>query len=823
MLEIRKLVKVFLASPGDLSEERKSAKSVVDEFNISWAEEFSYHVELVGWEDTVSVHGRPQATINRELDRCDLFVGMLWKRWGTPPDNIGNYTSGFEEEFALSMERRSRIGQPEMSLYFKDIDPELIRDPGPELKKVLSFKDQLIADKNILFESFSDARDFEKKLRRCITNYIRGLRSKESEKQSEPDQALNSNPDEQNRTNNCNDASNTPLSVEGANFLRAFISKTETVEYDQITPSEIARFRLLASLLKRSENDERFLGAHDANLLFIERSLGDFGREEITGLINCGLENFQYSNVPFWHWYATYGGFKTQLLPFYSLFGSFVLRSNAIAAMKLITEPLPSKGGYNREYFLRSWFSENAESTLRASALGYLSKCGVTSDLAIIREEFGKNDSLTNYSAIEAIIHICLRDSREKALLELYELQPIFIHPKTMAALFQDESLISTETLLKGIEHINSGVRLSVVKLLIKRQGLTVEIADKLLGDPDPRVRHEALLELIKHGRIFSDNEAEQILVKKTPSIAGNPRMGLPSALGNSSGEDYWKQYQRERLKLFAEESLINLVEQMNMDFNQEARFVLCDLYFKRHGDKLRNLLSDQYKSEFTRIVYAFVEKHGEDFREDIEQLRDFTCKQLTRKGLDLICRKAEAKDINLVRATLKSGMHWCSDADIDYIGRFGEWEDIKLLIDIVEQPIWSGTLGKPISVEEKYCSAALAICQLVRKRVPEVLAMEMPSRLLSQVIIVTPDKIFRDLGDHAIIDVFRLQDETVRKMAALKCVKALPKKSLVKLLDMYISGDHFRYYNVIHWLDFGISTPRERAILAANEIINGR
>lgn len=54
MADTRKIVKLFLASPGDLSDERKAAKSVVDEVNDLLAEEFGYQVELIGWEDTVS-------------------------------------------------------------------------------------------------------------------------------------------------------------------------------------------------------------------------------------------------------------------------------------------------------------------------------------------------------------------------------------------------------------------------------------------------------------------------------------------------------------------------------------------------------------------------------------------------------------------------------------------------------------------------------------------------------------------------------------------------------------------------------------------------
>jgi hypothetical protein len=108
MADSRKIVKVFLASPSDLQEERRAAKSVVDEFNKLWADSLGYHVELVGWEDTISGFGRPQEIINRDLVQCELFVGMMWKRWGTPPSNTGGYTSGFEEEFETDDRRRSR-------------------------------------------------------------------------------------------------------------------------------------------------------------------------------------------------------------------------------------------------------------------------------------------------------------------------------------------------------------------------------------------------------------------------------------------------------------------------------------------------------------------------------------------------------------------------------------------------------------------------------------------------------------------------------------------------------------------------------------------
>jgi Domain of unknown function (DUF4062) len=175
MTSSRKIVKIFLASPGDLQEERQAAKAVVDEFNKQWADRLGIHVELVGWEDTVSRYGRPQELINQELDRCEAFIGIIWKRWGSPPDKGAGYTSGFEEEFERSIKSKEKSGKPEISLFFKDVDAELLKDPGDDLRKVTAFKNKIIEQKNILFEKFGNRREFEAKARSCITSYVQYL------------------------------------------------------------------------------------------------------------------------------------------------------------------------------------------------------------------------------------------------------------------------------------------------------------------------------------------------------------------------------------------------------------------------------------------------------------------------------------------------------------------------------------------------------------------------------------------------------------------------------------------------------------------------
>ena len=126
----RTIIKVFLGSPGDLMNERKAAREVVDEFNSNWADHFGYEIDLVGWEGIEGGAGRPQSIINKELDECNLFYGMIWKRWGMAPSKTGPYTSGFEEEFRRAQKRFNDSGKPELKLAFKAVDPELLKRSG---------------------------------------------------------------------------------------------------------------------------------------------------------------------------------------------------------------------------------------------------------------------------------------------------------------------------------------------------------------------------------------------------------------------------------------------------------------------------------------------------------------------------------------------------------------------------------------------------------------------------------------------------------------------------------------------------------------------
>lgn len=96
-----KVIRVFIASPGDVQKERDIVRDTIYEWNT--INSFSRGIVLmpVGWEtDSVASYGAPpQEEINKKLlESCDLLIGIFWSKLGSPTDQ---YQSGTVEEIEL--------------------------------------------------------------------------------------------------------------------------------------------------------------------------------------------------------------------------------------------------------------------------------------------------------------------------------------------------------------------------------------------------------------------------------------------------------------------------------------------------------------------------------------------------------------------------------------------------------------------------------------------------------------------------------------------------------------------------------------------------
>jgi hypothetical protein len=141
-----RVVRIFFSSPNDVREERDVVAHLVREINDTiafLAPERRLSLELVHYETHAYPDvGAPQEVINRQMPAdYDVFVGVMWRRCGTPTKN---HPSGTVEEFWRAVERRKQTGSPTVMFFFCD---ELIPVPNPEelkqLEGVVKFRQEL--------------------------------------------------------------------------------------------------------------------------------------------------------------------------------------------------------------------------------------------------------------------------------------------------------------------------------------------------------------------------------------------------------------------------------------------------------------------------------------------------------------------------------------------------------------------------------------------------------------------------------------------------------------------------------------------------------
>ena len=164
-------LRVFVASPGDVLVERKKLAEVIDELNHGIAGAKGIMLQLIGWETDAwpGVAVDPQAVINQQIEGYDIFIGIMWKRFGTPTKRAG---SGTAEEFEQAYHLWETCGTPRIMLYFSKTNfyPSSL-DEAIQVGKVLEFKKKAM-DKGVLYWEYNSPKEFEKFVRMHLLKEI---------------------------------------------------------------------------------------------------------------------------------------------------------------------------------------------------------------------------------------------------------------------------------------------------------------------------------------------------------------------------------------------------------------------------------------------------------------------------------------------------------------------------------------------------------------------------------------------------------------------------------------------------------------------------
>lgn len=131
-------IRIFIASPGDMTPERDRLIKIIQNFNqpkriIS---ELGLRVQALDWrQHVVPQMGLPEEVILKQLppDTWNIFVGLMWQRFGSDtgslkPDSSGlTFDSGTLQEFTTAYDLWKKHGRPEILFYrcMRPLDPDL--------------------------------------------------------------------------------------------------------------------------------------------------------------------------------------------------------------------------------------------------------------------------------------------------------------------------------------------------------------------------------------------------------------------------------------------------------------------------------------------------------------------------------------------------------------------------------------------------------------------------------------------------------------------------------------------------------------------------
>jgi formylglycine-generating enzyme required for sulfatase activity len=193
------IYRIFLASPGDVQDERMLARVATDQVRGELAFRDRINLQCIAWDQpgvevAMEAGLTPQEAIKRGLpnpSECDLVVVILWSRMGTPlpadytkPDGTA-YLSGTEWEYLDAMREARSSGRPVVWLYRRTQIPSLnLEDPEfddkhLQWKKVKSFFQALEAKDGSLTAGVNRyqapdefRRQFEQHLRDRLTKVL---------------------------------------------------------------------------------------------------------------------------------------------------------------------------------------------------------------------------------------------------------------------------------------------------------------------------------------------------------------------------------------------------------------------------------------------------------------------------------------------------------------------------------------------------------------------------------------------------------------------------------------------------------------------------
>jgi hypothetical protein len=766
------VIKVFLASPGDLKTERKLIRDRAHYFNRVWADEYEIFFEVRGWEDLPPVSQRPQARINQHAEDCALFIGVLAERWGS---DSGAYSSGFEEEY-LSAHRRWKLSSvPEIALLFKTLDATRLDDPGPQLSRVIQFKTSIAEAKELYYTEFAAESDLKDTVDSVFSEYAKKRKRTLSAHSSRTDKASGESASQLHGRGEPTVAD--PNSID--DVVAAIDQATPAVAGDILDFWSRLRLSIYSTSLASEYQDHAAVHSHDVNLAYRKRKHWDLIETERLTLAREMLrEGSQY--CPGWYWLSDKDLDEARgRLWYYCLYDTRA-KKRAAAILEKDTE-LPPDPDMTRQAL--------EDRTTAGSICRLIARIGTERELPLLAR--------ARAQAVSAGVPDSLFESAEFAVqLRTDPEMPVESLVKYLAA-GAEGAIGPLSTRLPGLDEpaveallhqLSGAAREKAAQMLQEHQRINRILAERLLSDASPRVRECAARALISAGRPFTRAELNDLF----PADKTQPETLL--GLLSTDRVDI-EQLVSESLRLRTAEDLQSMVDFFDLD-GRPAFSALAELHWPIYVGHVAIELESDFDHLLDESDARSIQKHGfrisPMWRKEKDSLLEYVRSGFLQaalhalhlhghpRGLEWAQKFADTKYSEKTRAAafgilMKLGHKFDYSALArDFKGLPAE-AAIALLPGILQATTWSADMLERFASHEAWSvrdALRSALCQAWRSDYYGVLE----SLLLSST-------------------------ENTRQLSASVLSKMLPASKLESFLDRYIELPTY-YYDVVTIFD---------------------
>lgn len=563
-----------------------------------------------------------------------------------------------------------------------------------------------------------------------------------------------------------------------SSFIKQFISNLQCSGLDAVSSEQIALFRLIANIITSPLNDDNVLGVHDSNLLYKCANSFTLGQAEVSGLILSGIDNYDSHNTPLWKWINE----SKFSIEDYTLLTKDERKRKAIDIMRFITHDIKK----DREIYLNDWLIDESNENVKVSALKYIGDVGTLNDIPLIIKEYERNEVRTSSSAIEAIISISFRHGVIKGFDAILEYQPSSISSKMLDALKEKEVLLESEKLFEGLNVKNKEVREFCISSLIRRNAINEYQLEELLKHDDYDVRYIVINTLSSINYKLYKEKARDLLTK-------------------NAGEDkdsIYKKYVKHNLFRESNESLFDLAKTPYI-FNADHIIALAKKDNK-NIPRVTEIVSDNAEVFISELLNNIPEKNRAEFVKFFNEHGGFVKDNITFDCVELICEKMKKESLNLIRGYLRSKGGSLSNVIMNFFKKYGDFDDVYNLCNARMKE--NGTLLGAHSIGQyKNKILADAVLFLSKGKESELLEINMPDMLKINIVSQMNPNGFKEIPHHKIFELLNKENALLRERVCLKVVESMTKDQISMILSDY-SKQITYYYNVIHWLDFGVN-----------------